>query len=663
MIQKAKDLLKSYFGYSEFRKGQELIINSILEKKDTLGIMPTGGGKSLCYQIPALCFNGLSIVISPLISLMKDQIDFLLSKGYPSGILNSTVSYSYQQKIIKEIEENKLRLLYLTPERFKNPKFLEWLKNFKIEMFVVDEAHCISEWGHDFRPEYRRLKEVIISLDNPPILALTATATEEVRNDIINSLGMNNPNVFVSGFNRENLIYGVRHYYSKDKKNKGLIEFLSKISMPGIIYVSSIKECEILYNVLKDNTKRKIGIYHGNLDNGTRKRVQEDFLLDKIDILVATNAFGMGVNKQNIRFVVHYSIPGTIEAYYQETGRAGRDGKTSYCLLLQFSEDEDIQNFFIEAKNPSINDLEFVLKNIKEHIKKGRVYSSDYHILSKGSNLSVFKIDTIIKQLYFLEIIDFEFLSKSKIVIKIDKKKKIKDEEDVNFIEELKSINPEEYLDSFIIELEYLCKRFGYSEENIIEKLTDLKDKHLIDFDIIEKGKIIKLLKGEISDKQKEEYREKIKKKIEFDRLKFSKVLEYANLTSKCRRSYLLNYFGEKFEKDNCEKCDICRGTYSNSIDFKPNSVNEKILNFFYLYDGKLGKNKSIKILKGSYDLEPKYKEYDEYGILSKCDIKEIENELNLLINKKFLRVTTGKYPTIKITSDGVKELKKIISV
>ncbi|HOJ64593.1 MAG TPA: RecQ family ATP-dependent DNA helicase [Spirochaetota bacterium] len=659
MIKKAKEILNKYFGYSEFRKGQELIINSILQKKDTLGVMPTGGGKSLCYQIPALCFNGLSIVISPLISLMKDQIDFLTSKNYPAGLLNSTITDSYKRKIVKEVEENKIKLLYLTPERFKSQKFLEWLKNFKIEMFVVDEAHCISEWGHDFRPEYRRLKDVINILDNPPILALTATATEEVRNDIINSLGMKKPNVFISGFNRENLIYGVKHCYSKEEKNKVLIEFISKINPPGIIYVASIKECENLYNVLKDNTKRKIGLYHGSMNNESRKKVQEDFLLDKIEILVATNAFGMGVNKQNIRFVVHYSIPGTIEAYYQETGRAGRDGKISYCLLLQFSEDEDIQNFFIEAKNPSIEEIEFVLKNIKEEIKKHRIYSDDYYLLANVSKLNNFKIETILKQLYFMEIIDFEFITKEKIGIKINKNKKIKDEDDFNFIEEIKRIKNDPLLDSFIIETNYLSKRFGYEEKDLKKRLEDLKRKEIIEFDIIKKGKIIKLLKSKLSDQEKEEYRQKVKRKIEFDRLKFSKMIEYSNLTTDCRRGYLLNYFGEKFEEENCGKCDICRGTYSNNIEFKPNTINEKILHFFYLYDGKLGKTKAIKILKGSYDLEPKYKDYDEYGILSKFDIKEIENELTLLLNKKFIRLTTGKYPTIKLTSEGLKELKK----
>jgi len=259
-------------------------------------------------------------------------------------------------------------------------------------------------------------------------------------------------------------------------------------------------------------------------------------------------------------------------------------------------------------------------------------------------------------------IIDFEFIKVEKIVIKINNKNS-KNEDDNNFIKELLDINKDGDL-SLIIDLPILCKRFGYFEENDLKKrLKDLEEKKLLNFDVIKKGKIIKLLKDSISDSDKKEYSEKIKEKIKFDRLKLSKVLEYANLENECRRVYLLNYFGEKFDEKNCKKCDICRGTYSNNITFVANDINKNILYFFYLYSGKIGKSKAVKILKGSYDIEPKYKEYPEYGILNSFKIKDIESEINILIKKRFLRLTKNKYPTLKLTEEGEKELKKILKL
>ena len=228
MKQYALNALRDYFGYESFRKGQDKIIESVLAGRDTLGVMPTGGGKSLCYQIPALCFSGVTIVISPLISLMKDQIDSLTQRGYPAAMLNSTVSPEIAREVMESVLSGKIKLLYLTPERFRSQRFLEWLKGVELSLFAVDEAHCISEWGHDFRPDYRRLSAVRKYLNNPPVLALTATATEDVRNDIVNALGMTKPEIVINGFNRENLIYGVKKFYRTEDKKRGLLEFMQK---------------------------------------------------------------------------------------------------------------------------------------------------------------------------------------------------------------------------------------------------------------------------------------------------------------------------------------------------------------------------------------------------------------------------------------------------
>jgi len=656
MIKKAENYLNKYFGYKNFRHGQELIIQSVLDGKNTVGIMPTGGGKSLCYQIPALCFDHLTIVISPLIALMKDQIDFLRSIKYPAEMLNSTVDFGRQRDIKNLIENNELKILYLTPERFRSDTFLEWLKDIKISLFAIDEAHCISEWGHDFRPEYRRLSEVIKILNNPTVLALTATATQEVRDDIVASLNLKSPKVFVSGFNRDNLIYGVQNHISKEEKNKALIDFVKKISGSGIVYTSSIKNAEELFLILKSNTNKKIGIYHGSMFQNERKLNQELFLDNKIDVLVATNAFGMGVNKSDIRFVVHYNIPGTIESYYQETGRAGRDDKTSYCLLLEYDYDIEIQKFFIEAKNPSFDEMNAVLENIKLNYKKRAVYTDDFDILENNIKINNFKTDAIVKQLHYLDIIDFDFIPENKVEIDILKKKI--SSEDINFIEEL-SCFFDETKTHILIQTKILTKRLAISEKDLINKLEELAVKKVLEYKIIKSGKVIKILKDKLTVKEKETYISKVKSKIEFDNKKLQFVINYSTLENTCRRKFLLNYFGEDFDQLNCGKCDICRGTYKNDIKVDFNDTQKEISLFVILHDGKLGKSKIINILKGGYDLEPKYREWEECGSLKNVNIKEIENEFNILLKKGILMTKPGKYPTIKISNNGINEFKK----
>lgn len=657
MILKAKKYLEKYFGYKEFRKGQELIVGSILQKKDTVGVMPTGGGKSLCYQIPALCFPGLTIVISPLISLMKDQIDFLNSIKYPAEILNSTVDMQKQKEIMDLIESNHLKLLYLTPERFKSENFLNWISKQRISLFAIDEAHCISEWGHDFRVEYRKLKDIIKVLGRPPVLALTATATEEVRSDIVKTLELDNPNVFVSGFNRDNLIYGVQNHLTEEEKNKSLIEFINKLKGSGIVYTSSIKNAENLYNVLSSNLKKRVGIYHGSLDSHQRRKIQEEFLNNEVEVLIATSAFGMGVNKPDIRFVVHYSIPGTIEAYYQETGRAGRDGKTSYCLLMEYQDDIDIQEFFIEAKNPTVEELETVLSNIRKYSRDRYLFTDSYELLSDGKKLSNFKIDAILKQLNFMGFIEFDYAGEDKIEIAFDMKRADKVEGD-SFLEDLVALKSDDS-STLVIQLKYLIKRVDLTEKLIKVKLDNLKKNKVLNYTVIKAGKTIKVVKEQFSDKEKKIYHDKLINKIKIDRAKLDAVIKYASLDNECRRKYLLNYFGEEFNEDNCKKCDICRHTYKSIESLDYTDMQKEILFFVLKNDDKVGKNKAVKILKGSYELEPKYREWDEFGQMKSINAVEIENEFNILIGRKVLQIKKGKYQTLRLSNYGINEIKK----
>lgn len=351
MLQKSKEVLKKYYGYSEFRAAQEQIIESILEGKDTLAIMPTGAGKSICFQIPALLMEGVTIVISPLISLMKDQVDYLREIGVEAAYINSSLGNLELQETLFYAANGKYKLIYIAPERLESESFCNLLKDLKIPLIAVDEAHCVSQWGHDFRPSYRRVNSFINKLSKRPIVAaFTATATEVVRKDMLELLDLSTPKVFVTGFDRENLSFTV---IKGEDKDSFLKEYISNNKgKTGIVYTSTRREAESLYNKLHEKGY-KAGVYHAGLSENERNRVQEDFSFDNIDIIVATNAFGMGIDKSNVRYVIHYNIPKNMEAYYQEAGRAGRDGEDSECILLFAPKDIQVQKYFIDESSMS----------------------------------------------------------------------------------------------------------------------------------------------------------------------------------------------------------------------------------------------------------------------------------------------------------------------
>ncbi|HKM40379.1 MAG TPA: ATP-dependent DNA helicase RecQ, partial [Patescibacteria group bacterium] len=351
-ISKIKDLLKRYYGFSEFRLGQEEAISQVLNKKDTVVIMPTGGGKSLIFQLPALVLEGVTLVVSPLIALMKDQVDSLLKLGIPSTFINSSISLSETNERLEQIKNGFYKIVYVAPERFYNQAFLEALSKVSVSLFAIDEAHCISQWGHDFRPSYLRLKKVIDFLKRPVVLTLTATATIEVRDDIIKQLELKNPAVIVTGFARDNLQFGVIQAANSRKADLVLEAIMGSADGSGIVYVGTRAKAEELLEFLLANDVSAV-VYHAGLDADSREWVQDSFMNGQARVVVATNAFGMGINKKDIRFVIHYDLPGTIEAYYQEAGRAGRDGLPSLCLLLYSPSDRYLREFFIQGDNPA----------------------------------------------------------------------------------------------------------------------------------------------------------------------------------------------------------------------------------------------------------------------------------------------------------------------
>ncbi|EJP24264.1 ATP-dependent DNA helicase RecQ [Lachnoanaerobaculum sp. ICM7] len=344
-----KEALKAVFGYDSFRPGQEAVINAILDGRDILAVMPTGAGKSLCYQVPAMLFSGITLVISPLISLMQDQVKALNEAGVNAAFINSSLSEKELNDTFKNAYKGHYKIIYVAPERLMSEGFISFAKSVEISMVTVDEAHCISQWGQDFRPSYMDIAEFINILDKRPIIsAFTATATQNVREDIICSLGLNNPYFLVTGFDRENLFFQVD---KPQNKERFILDFIERHrGESGIIYCATRKNVDSLYTLLRKQ-HISVGKYHAGMSNEERKQMQNDFVFDYTSIVIATNAFGMGIDKSNVRFVIHYNMPSSMENYYQEAGRAGRDGLNSECILLFSPQDIIINRFLLEHKD------------------------------------------------------------------------------------------------------------------------------------------------------------------------------------------------------------------------------------------------------------------------------------------------------------------------
>ena len=409
LVKSPEEALQEHFGFSKFLDGQEEVISEIVAGKDGLVVMPTGGGKSLCFQIPALCFPGVTLVISPLIALMKDQVDALQARGIPATVINSTLSWPEQKERLDGMVRGDFKLVYVAPERFRAESFLRALERVEISLFAIDEAHCLSQWGHDFRPDYMRLGKALEKIGRPQCVALTATATPVVREDILQVLALREPFERVSGFSRPNLslgITGVDKTAQKDERIKAVIS----AHKTGIIYCATRKKVDLVSETLASWGVKCVS-YHGGMGDSERVKAQEIFISKKVDIAVATNAFGMGIDRGDVRFVIHYEIPGSVEAYYQEAGRAGRDGEAAVCELMFNYADTRTQEFFIDGANPSATTVRQIyqyllseadgnhevfrtLEDITEHadVKNGMAVGSALSILARGRFIERFDV-------------------------------------------------------------------------------------------------------------------------------------------------------------------------------------------------------------------------------------------------------------------------------
>ncbi|OHD59744.1 MAG: hypothetical protein A2096_09190 [Spirochaetes bacterium GWF1_41_5] len=377
IIQMPEKYLKEYFHFREFRPGQKEIIETILEGRDVAALMPTGGGKSLCYQLPAVVSGKLSIVISPLIALMKDQVEALKARGIPAAFINSSLSYNEIYACLNEARMGKIRILYVAPERFRNKEFCSFFCTLDIFLLAVDEAHCLSQWGHDFRPDYLKIRDYIGMLERRPVIAaFTATATPEVKDDIIARLDLHAPRVFIRGFDRPNLYFLVQYNMKSKDRYAEILRIISSLSGSGIVYALSRKETEVIAGYLCAHGIPTMS-YHAGMDGAARDKIQNDFMENKFRVIAATIAFGMGVDKSDIRFVIHSGMPGSLEGYYQEAGRAGRDGEKAYCVLLHSGKDETTHKFFLRKSREAME------AQGKDHWEITRLLSVKYHRLGK----------------------------------------------------------------------------------------------------------------------------------------------------------------------------------------------------------------------------------------------------------------------------------------
>ena len=676
--------LLATFGLSEFRLGQREVIDAVAAGEDVMCVMPTGGGKSLCYQLPSLSKKGTTIVVSPLIALMKDQVDTLQKLGIRASLINSSLSAMEQTEVLDEMARGNLNLVYVAPERLRNSRFLDAISNVNINLLAIDEAHCVSEWGHDFRPDYSRLGRFRERyLKDVQTIALTATATPMVRKDISDILRLKTPQVFVTGFARTNLRFSVTHAKSDREKDEELTRYISSQTGSGIIYAATRKRCEELAQWLPEKTRRSIGAYHAGLEPGQRQRVQDDFMSGKLSAIVATNAFGMGIDKSDIRFVVHYNIPGSLEAYYQEAGRAGRDGQTSECRLMFSYSDRYIQEFFIENRYPQRqtvksvyeflltreeDPIELTLEQIREEIgvKEGtEAIGTAQTLLAKAgvlrrldsaSNHAIVRIESDAPTL--LDFLPKEAKIRRKVMLAIER-----------------MIGRQRGEDTYI-RLPRLADMAGVDREQLKRTLRELNRLRSFDYIPPFRGRAVHLVQQDLTFEQLDIDFEDLnaRKRAEFEKLEA--VIKFAR-TSGCRQRVILQYFGEAGAA-NCGLCDRCHpndGSAGRSSDISIASeiegVNSNallrgiqvILSGVTRMHGRFGKNMVAQMLCGSKNKKLqqwKLHQLSTYGLLSGLRQTEVVGVMDALIETGLLqqKEVDERRPTLHMTEEGRRVMR-----